>query len=116
MRTLSIGFPTGRIALVAPVVCVSALVGYLYGVGETRVLVGLAGVAFFLLLVWDIRVVVPILIPLLPFGPKFPLPFGNLYLATVVVIITLAAWVWRAPLRRTPFSIPRNPVTIPRLI
>jgi O-antigen ligase len=111
MRTLAIGFPRGRIALVAPVVCASVLVGCLYGVGQTRALVALAGTALFLLLVWDIRVAALILIPLLPFGPKFPMGFGNLYLATIVVIITLAAWVWRAPFLGAPLRLPRNPVT-----
>ncbi|MFH1314166.1 MAG: O-antigen ligase family protein [Candidatus Eisenbacteria bacterium] len=111
MRTLSIDFPRSRVALVAFVVCASVLVGYLYGVGQTAVLVALAGIAFFLLLVVDLRIVVPILIPLLPFGPKFAMSFGNLYLATIVVMVTLAAWVWRAPLLGRPLSLPRNRIT-----
>lgn len=111
MRTLSIDFPRSRVALVAIVVCVSVLVGYLYAVEETGILVALAGLAFFLLLVADLRLVVPLLIPLLPFGPKFPMSFGNLYLATIVVMITLAAWVWRAPLLGRPLSLPRNRIT-----
>jgi O-antigen ligase len=111
MRTLSIDLPINRVALVACVVCASVLVGYLYGVGSTEVLAALAGITFFLLLVWDLRIVVPILIPLLPFGPKFPMSFGNLYLATIVVIVTIGAWVWRAPLTGRPLSVPRNRIT-----
>jgi hypothetical protein len=111
MRALSIDFSRSRIALVAFTVCASVLVGFLYGVGQTGLLIALAGIGFFLLLVWDIRVVVPILIPLLPFGPKFPLSFGNLYLATIVVMVTLAAWVWRAPLLGKPLNLPRNSIT-----
>jgi len=111
MRTLSVDFPGNRIVLVVFIVCAAVLVGYLYGVEQTGALVALAGIGFFLLLVWDIRVVVPILIPLLPFGPKFPMSFGNLYLATIVVMVTLAAWVWRAPLLGKPLSLPRNRIT-----
>jgi O-antigen ligase len=80
MRALTIDFPGGRVALIALVVCASVLVGYLYGVEQTGVMVVLAGTVFFLLLV-------------------------------AVVMVTLAAWVWRAPLLGRPLSLPRNRIT-----
>lgn len=60
----------------------------------------LGAVVLFLVLVWDIRLIVPILVVSLPFGPKFAMGFGNLYLSTVILIIAYLAFAVRAPIVR----------------
>jgi O-antigen ligase len=48
----------------------------------------------------------------IPFGPKFPLWFGNLYLATTILIITFGVWFWRSPFLPRPFSIPVSEIVV----
>lgn len=93
------------------VVCISVLAGYACGTGSVDLLVGLSGVTFFALLVWDLRIIVPVIALVGPFGPKFAMSFGNLYLTTVIVILGFVAWIWRNPLQARPFTIRRNRIT-----
>lgn len=111
MTTVERSLQHNDIVLVAAVVGVSVLVGYAYGIGNSDVIVGLLGLSLFGLLVWDPRIVVPIVVVAGPFGPKFPMSFGNLYLTTAIVLIALAAWIWRNPLQVRPFMIQRNRLT-----
>jgi O-antigen ligase len=94
------------------VVALSVLVGVAGGMGWYRPLVFAGGIGLFLLLVKDLRLAVPLLIVIVPFGPRFAMSFGNLYLATAVLIVALAAWAWRNPLLRAPFTFPLNPVLV----
>jgi O-antigen ligase len=116
MRTAESSLRRHSVLLVTAVVCVSVLTGYACGTGNINLVAGLAGVVFFALLVWDLRIIVPIMVVAGPFGPKFPLSFGNLYLSTVVVIMGFAAWLWRNPLMRQAFTIRRNRITDAMLV
>jgi hypothetical protein len=98
--------------IVPAVVSLAAVVGIASGMGWTGPLVALGVLAFLALLVWDIRVVVPLLIFVIPFGPKYEMAFGNLYLATIIVGAAFGVWVWRNPLLRDPFQVPRTPVLV----
>jgi putative inorganic carbon (HCO3(-)) transporter len=99
----------------AVVLCVAASValGLMIGTTAGRQMIGPVGsVVLFVLLLWDIRLVVPLLIFMLPFGPKYPMAFGNLYVSTVILIITYAAWVVRMPATRRGFSLRWNGVLL----
>jgi hypothetical protein len=99
------------LAIIALCLCLSVIVGFLSGSpAGPRVSAYLAGILLFVALVWDIRLVVPVLIFSLPFGPRFQMSAGNLYLSTVIVIIAYAAWLIRSPLSREGFSLAVNPV------
>jgi O-antigen ligase len=92
------------------IVAISVLITYAYATGRTNRLVMLGAALLFLGLVWDLRLVLPVLIVMIPFGPSFERSFGNLYLATPIVIIAAAAWFCRNLLDRRPFTFPANPI------
>jgi O-antigen ligase len=69
-------------------------------------------VALFLLLIWDLRLVVPILLVSLPFGPKFAFEFGNLYLSTGILLIAYLAWALRIPVREGGLSFKSGPILV----
>ncbi len=92
------------------IIAVSILIALLYGTGRANQIVMLGGALLFFLLVWDLRLVIPLQIVLVPFGPRYEMWFGNLYVATPVMIIACVAWILRNFLRRQPFSFPSNPV------
>jgi O-antigen ligase len=94
------------------IVCASVAAGIAFELRPVYPLLGAAGTILFLALVWDFRIIVPLLIVLAPLGPKYPMSFGNLYLATAVVIVAYAAWLWRLPLSRERLAFPREPVLI----
>jgi O-antigen ligase len=76
-------------------------VGLLLGTRQGLGLVGAVGaVVLFLILVWDLRFVVPLLAVMLPFGPRFEMGFGNLYLSTAILLIAYLAWAVRTPALR----------------
>ncbi len=86
---------------VLSVVLAALVTGLLFGTRQGLGLVAPAGgVLLFLLLFWDLRLVVPLLIVMLPFGPKFEMGFGNLYLSTGVIMIAYLAWALRLPVLR----------------
>ncbi len=97
---------------VPAVAALAAVVGIACGMGWTGLLVRLGAPVFLLLLVWDIRIAVPLLLFIIPFGPKYAMPFGNLYLATVIVGAAVGAWIWRNPLLPRPFTLPRTPILL----
>lgn len=111
MRGISVTISRSQSLLIIAAVCLSAVVSCLYGTGHTKVLAVLAGIVAVAVLVWDLRIVVPILIFVLPYGPKFPMSFGNLYLATIIVILAIGAWILRNPFLSEPFTLPRNRIT-----
>ena len=90
----------------------ATLMGIASGMGWMRVLAALGALSVIALFLWDIRIVVPLLLFTFPFGPRYAMPFGNLYLSTVVVGATLGIWLFRNPFLSRPFSIPRTPVFI----
>jgi hypothetical protein len=47
---------------------------------------------------------------LVPFGPRYEMWFGNLYVATPVMILACVAWVIRNFLKPRPFTFPRSPI------
>ncbi len=97
--------------LTVPVVAaLAAVVGIACGMGWTGLLAGLGALVFLVLLVWDIRIVVPLLVFILPFGPRYAMPFGNLYLATIIAGAAFGVWIWRNPLLSRPFALPRTPI------
>lgn len=100
---------------VAAVVCISvALVaGLLIGTDAGISILGPVGaIVVFLFLVWDIRLLVPLLIVTLPFGPKFSMSFGNLYLSTAITIVGYIALAVRTTLVRDAMSLRYNRVTL----
>jgi O-antigen ligase len=109
----------GRVNLVllaGAVVTFSVLVGTAVGMGWTRPLIVAAGVVVFVALVRDIRFSVPLLLLVIPFGPKVEMSFGNLYVATGLLIVVVAAWLWRNSMLAVPFRFPLNPVLIALVI
>lgn len=85
--------------VLAAVVCTALAVGIglFSDTALSRSLAGpLAALALFLLFLWDIRILVPLLIVALPFGPALSLSFGNLYLSTVLLVVAFVAWIARA--------------------
>jgi O-antigen ligase len=111
MRALSL-HRVGNLPLAGLVIALSVMAGIAAGMGWSGLLAMAALLVLFLVLVRDIRLVGPLLIVVLPFGPRFAMSFGNLYLTTVVLIVALAAWIWRNPLLSSPFSFPLNPVLV----
>jgi len=97
------------------IIAVSILVAMMFGTGRVNQVVMLGGVLLFVLLVWDLRLLIPLQIVLVPLGPKYEMWFGNLYVATPVMIIAFVAWIVRNFTRKTPFSFPRNRV-MPALV
>lgn len=98
---------------VAVCILTSLAAGLLFGSRAGLGLVGPIGaVALFLVLVWDIRLVVPLLIVMLPFGPKFEMVFGNLYLSTAILMITYLAWAVRVPLMKQGLTFKYNAVLL----
>jgi O-antigen ligase len=108
MGTLASLMNRGQAVQIFLIVGVSILVALMFGSGLEDKVVILGGVLLFVLLVWDLRLLIPIQIVLVPLGPKYDMSFGNLYVATPVMIIAFAAWIVRNFTRRTPFSFTRN--------
>jgi putative inorganic carbon (HCO3(-)) transporter len=99
----------------AVVFCIAASValGLMLTTTAGHGLIGPVGSAvLFVLLLWDIRLVVPLLIVMLPFGPKYQMSFGNLYVSTVILVIAYAAWAVRMPVARRGFSLRVNGVLL----
>jgi O-antigen ligase len=97
-NSLVFGLTRGEIALASACMALAVFVGILAGHPDGRLLSALlAGGALFAILVWDIRIVLPILIVSLPFGTRFEMGFGNLYLTTVILMVTYLAWLFRLP-------------------
>ena len=97
----------------AVLLCVLAAlsVGLLLGTSSGRAfLAPVGGIALFVLLVWDIRLVVPVLLVSLPFGPKFAFDFGNLYLSTGILLIAYLAWAVRIPAGGGGFTFRTGPI------
>ena len=90
----------------------SVVLGSAVALGWGLPLAVIGGIALFIALVWDLRVALPILIVMLPLGPRFPMSFGNLYLSSAVLIIVYVAWLWRNALLREPYVICLNRVVI----
>jgi O-antigen ligase len=111
MRVLTL-YRSTNIPLVGVVIGLSVLAGVAVGMSWSQPLAIAGALALFLILVRDIRLIVPLLLVLIPFGPKFEMPFGSLYLATAVLVIGFAAWFWRNPLLAAPFRFPLNPILI----
>jgi O-antigen ligase len=101
-----------NLPLVGAVVALAVVTGAAVGMGWNRALILAGALALFAILVKDVRLAVPLLIVAIPFGPKFEMSFGSLYLATALLIMALTAWVWRAPLLRSPFAFPFNPMVV----
>jgi O-antigen ligase len=94
------------VLLVGACIAAALALGLIVGTDQGRALIAPIGaVALVLALVWDIRIVVPLLVVLVPFGIKFAFGFGNLYLATAILIVTLVVWVARAPAHAGGFSL-----------
>ncbi len=110
--SMGVRLPKNEIVPIAAVLIFSILLGCACGMAWRMLLATLGGISLFVTLVWDIRIVVPILILLLPLGPRFAMSFGNLYLSTAILIITYAAWMWRNPLLAKPYAIYLNRVVI----
>jgi O-antigen ligase len=107
------GSRPGETAIVALCIMISVGAGLLLGTRAGReIAVPLGVVALFLLLVWDLRLVVPVLLVMLPFGPKFPMAFGNLYLSTAVLIAAYLAWAVRLPASRKGLELRYNDVLL----
>jgi O-antigen ligase len=86
------------------VIAVSVLVAGALGSMNRELIAAVGGTILFVLLVRDLRIIVPVAVFLIPLGPKFAMSFGNLYLATAVLIIAYMAWFWRQPLTPAPFT------------
>ena len=110
MHTLNSIVHRNQVLQFSVIVAISVVIALAYGTGRTRQLVMLAAALLFVIFVWDLRLVVPILILVIPFGPRYTMSFGNLYLATPITILALAAWIWRNAARAKPFTFPRNPI------
>lgn len=118
MTTRSLGHRLDRSALPLLVFIIAASVtaGVASDYRSIHPIAAAGGLLLFLLLVWDFRIIVPLLVVLVPVGPKFPMSFGNLYLATAVVIVAYAAWLWRLPLSKERLIFPREPVLLSILV
>jgi hypothetical protein len=113
MRARGLSFQRSEVLIIGACLLLSVIIGIASGSqAGTRALALVAGVLLFAALVWDLRLVLPILIFTLPFGPRFPMSFGNLYLSTVIVIIAYAAWIIRMPLAAREFSLRLNSVAM----
>lgn len=115
MRTLALLLHGKQAVQAFLIIAVSVLLAVLLGTGRANQVVMLGGAALFLLLVWDLRLIIPLQIILVPLGPWYEMWFGNLYVATPVMIIACVAWLVRNFISRRPFSFPRNPV-LPALV
>lgn len=98
---------------VAVCVLASLAAGLLLGtVSGQRFLGPIGAAALFLLLIWDIRLALPLLIVVVPFSPKYTMSFGNLYLSTAVLIIVYLAYLLRVPATRDGFTFKYNSVVL----
>jgi O-antigen ligase len=104
--------PKRYLLAIGAIVGGSVLLGSAWAMSWMTLLAGLGGVSLFVAMVWDIRIVLPLLIVLFPLGPRFPFSFGNLYLSTAVLVIVYAAWLWRNALAREPYAIYLNRVVV----
>ncbi len=102
--------PTAK-TLVIAVACVSIAGTILFQSYRMETTITIGVVSLFLLLVWDLRLLLPIVLVVGPLGPKFPLSFGNFYLTTGILFIAYAAWLWRSSLVRSGLALIRNPVS-----
>jgi O-antigen ligase len=101
-----IGQGLRTLLLICLISVVALVTGLAAGGGiDSKVAAGVFSVLLFAILVWDIRVIVPILILTLPFGPRFASSVGNIYLSTALLVITYAAWIVRKSLPGRSFSL-----------
>lgn len=110
MRTLAFQSLRNQTSQALLIVTVSVALALMYGTGRLNQIVMLGGLILFCLLVWDLRLVIPLQLVLVPLGPRYEMWFGNLYVATPVMIIACVAWFVRNLLKPAPFSFPRNPI------
>jgi O-antigen ligase len=110
MRTLAFLSPRSQTLQALLIITVSVVVALMFGTGRLNHIVMLGGAILFVLLVWDLRLVIPLQLVLVPFGPKYEMWFGNLYVATPVMIIACVAWVVRNSLKPAPFSFRGSPI------
>jgi O-antigen ligase len=110
MRSHSLAAARGGIFTAAAIVVISVALGLLVAQGRREVVAVVGGVLLYAALVWDLRLVAPIMAIALPLAPRFETGFGNVYLSTAVLILAFVAWLWRAPLTPRPFSFPTNRV------
>jgi O-antigen ligase len=110
LPVLSISLPRFQTQVVVVSVTLAVLCGVAYGTGLTRLLIAASAVVAFAVLVRDLRLIVPVLIVAMPFGPKYAMPFGNLYVTTAIVMVGFAAWLWRNPFTVSGFSFPSSGV------
>jgi len=115
MRTLTLLLHRNQTLQALLIIAISILIALMYATDRVNQVVMLGGVLLFVLLVWDLRIIVPLQIVLVPMGPRYEMWFGNLYVATPVMIIACVAWILRNFLKTTRFSFPRNPV-LPALV
>jgi len=100
---------SGLVAAVA-IVAGSVALGLLVGQDRRELVAALGGALAFAALVWDIRLVAPLMAIALPLAPRFETGFGNIYLSTALLALAFVAWLWRAPLVPSPFAFPANRV------
>jgi hypothetical protein len=105
-------FGRGALLLVSAVLVLSVLLGVACGMPWTILLGAIGGAALLAALVWDLRIVVPILILTFPLGPRFEAGFGNLYLSTTILVIAYAAWLTRGVFLARPLTLYLNRVVI----
>ncbi|MGD9141891.1 MAG: O-antigen ligase family protein [bacterium] len=110
MATSMLEHPLRGLFVAALITLVSVGVAWIAGVDPAGTILLLGGAALFLLFVKDLRVIVPVLIVLIPFGNKYPMSFGNLYVATGVLMIGYAAWLGRAAVVHKPLRFTQSPV------
>ena len=92
---------------------VSIFIGVMAGFAlEVNLVAPAAAALLFVLFVWDVRLMLPLFIVLLPFGPKFTMSFGNLYLATAVLMVVYAAYVLRLPLVKRRLAFKYNGISL----
>ena len=111
MKSLSLidkELPLG-IACIAIALFIGIMSGFRF---EPSVVTPIVSALFFIVLVWDLRLVLPLLVVLLPFGPKFAMSFGNLYLATGVLMAVYAAYIVRMPVVRPRLSFRYSSISI----
>lgn len=98
---------------VAACVLASLAAGLLLGtVSGQRLLAPIGAAVLLLLLVWDIRLAIPVLIVVVPYSPKYAMSFGNLYLSTATLIIVYFAYFIRIPVARNGLTFKYNSVVL----
>ncbi|MFZ1947289.1 MAG: O-antigen ligase family protein [bacterium] len=110
MRSHSLAAARGGVFAAAAIVLLSVALGLLVGQGRRELVAVVGGSLLFVALVWDMRLVAPVMAVALPLAPRFETGFGNVYLSTAILALAFVAWLWRAPLTRSPLSFPTNRV------